>query len=36
MLNKETDSVVAFVPAALFIVLVVYLMMSDPFIVGPF
>jgi hypothetical protein len=37
MLNKREDSVVApLIPAVLFVVLVVYLLMSDPLIIGPF
>jgi hypothetical protein len=37
MLNEREDSIIApLVPAMLFVVLVVYLLMSDPLIIGPF
>jgi hypothetical protein len=34
--NDKEKSIAAFVPASLFLVLVLYLLMSDPFITGPF
>lgn len=34
--EKQTSIAAVFVPVSLFIVLVLYLFMSDPFIAGPF
>ncbi len=34
--NEEENVIVALVPAILFVMLVVYLLMSDPFVIGPF
>lgn len=34
--NEKQSSITVFVPVSLFIVLVLYLFMSDPFIAGPF
>ncbi len=36
MFNEKSDPVYAVIPALLFLVLVVYLLVSDPAIVGPF
>lgn len=34
--SKKETPISAFIPASVFVVLVVYLLMSDPFIIGPF
>lgn len=36
MLNDQENSVFALLPALLFVILIAYLMMSDPFVSGPF